>query len=58
VAGIFGTKAWMKKLANAGARSGSKAKRQPALANVKTGLKHAESQTDKMAGRKRQKRAA
>ncbi|MGH9831435.1 MAG: DUF2442 domain-containing protein [Blastocatellia bacterium] len=58
VAGVFGTKAWMRKLANAGARSGSKAKRRPALANVKTDLKHTESQIDKMASRKRQKRAA
>lgn len=58
VAGIFGTKAWMKKLADTGARSGSKAKRQPALNNVKSGLKHTESQVNKMASRKRQKRAA
>ncbi len=56
VAGIFGTKAWMRKLANAGKRSGSKAKRRPALATGKPDLK--QTTINKTASRKRQNRAA
>jgi hypothetical protein len=58
VAGIFGTRAWMRRLANAGARSGSKAKSQPALASRKSGLKHTKSQLNRTASRKRPHRAA
>lgn len=56
VAGIFGTRAWMRKLASAGKRSESKAKRRPALTNGKPGLKH--TKINKTASRKRQNRAA
>ncbi len=58
VAGIFGTKAWMRELANARERSGLKAKRRPALADGKPGFKHTKSQINKTVSRKRQNRAA
>jgi len=58
VAGIFGTKAWMRKLTEAGRPTRSKARRRPALATRKTTPKHAESQIKKTDSNKRQKRAA
>lgn len=58
VAGIFGTKAWMKKLANSGQSAKSSARSRSTLANDNTSLRHTESLIDKTASRKRQKRAA
>ncbi len=56
VAGVFGTKAWMRKLARARKRSGSKAERLKAPADPKPGLR--QSGEIKAALRKRQNRAA
>ncbi|MGH9847545.1 MAG: DUF2442 domain-containing protein [Blastocatellia bacterium] len=58
VAGIFGTKAWMKRLANAGRPTRSNARSRFALANGKTNLRHTNPPINKTANRKRQKRAA